>query len=136
MTVIRISFIVQGVRLTSLYGRYIFDLVCKKGGENMDTKGIVLWAGLIIICAIIYLVSRKMKKEIEENGIETTGVISRITDEGGTDNVDLQYYVRYCTSEGEELEGLLSNPRADLIEGQQVRLKYHPKYKTNARLID
>lgn len=102
----------------------------------MDTKGIILWAGLIIICAIIYLVSRKMKKEIEENGIETTGVISRITDEGGTDSVDLQYYVRYCTSEGEEVEGLLSNPRADLAEGQQVRIKYHPKYRTNARLID
>ncbi len=102
----------------------------------MDTKGIILWAGLIIICAIIYLVSRKMKKEIEENGIETTGVISRITDEGGTDNVDLQYYVRYCTAEGEEVEGLLSNPGADLTEGRQVRIKYHPRYKTNARLID
>ena len=49
----------------------------------MDTKGIIIWIGFAVICAVICLVSRRMKKEIEENGIETTGVISRITDEGG-----------------------------------------------------
>ena len=31
--------------------------------------------------------------------------------------------------------GILSNPRADLEEGQPVRIKYHPKYKGNARLV-
>ena len=76
-----------------------------------------------------------MKKQIEENGIETTGVISRITDEGGPDEISLRYYARYRTEDGAEVEGLLSNPRSDLSEGQQVRLKYHPKHKTNARLI-
>ena len=101
----------------------------------MDTKGILLWAGLLVVCAAIWLISRRMKKQTEENGIETDGVISRITDVGGPDEVDLQYYASYRTEDGETLEGLLSNPRSDLAEGQRVRLKYHPKHKTNARLI-
>ncbi|MBR4132469.1 MAG: DUF3592 domain-containing protein [Oscillospiraceae bacterium] len=102
----------------------------------MDTKGILLWAGLLVICAVIYFISLWMKKQIEENGIETTGVISRMTDAGGADEIDLRYYVRYRTEDGEEVEGLLSNPRSDLEVGQQVRIKYHPKHKTNARLVD
>ena len=101
----------------------------------MDTKGIVLWAGLIVICAVIYLISRTMKKQIEENGIETTGVISRIADTGDADEINLNYYVRYRTEDGEEVEGILSNPASDLSEGQQVRIKYHPKHKRNARLV-
>ena len=101
----------------------------------MDTKGILLWAGFIALCAVIWLLSRKTKKQIEETGIETTGVISRIEDAGGTEDIDLQYYARYRTEDGEEVEGILSNPSPDLEEGQQVRLKYHPKYRTNARLI-
>ena len=100
-----------------------------------DTKGILLWAGLLILCGIVFFLSRRMKKQIEENGIETNGVISRITDEGGPDEIDLRYYVRYRTADGEEVEGLLSNPRSNLEVGQQVRLKYHPKHKTNARLV-
>ena len=98
-------------------------------------NGMILWVGLAVVCAVIYLISRRMKKQIEENGIETTGVISRITDVGGPDEINLQYYARYRTEDGGEVEGLLSNPAPDLEEGQQVRLKYHPKYKTNARLI-
>jgi hypothetical protein len=80
----------------------------------MDAKGIIIWAVFIVICAVIYFISRKMKKQIEENGIETNGVISRITDEGGSDEINLQYYARYRTENGEEVEGLLSNPRSNL----------------------
>ena len=102
----------------------------------MDTKGIIMWAVFIAVCAAIIIVSRKMKREIKENGIETTGVISRIEDTGNPDEIDLLYYVQYRTLEGEEVEGLLSNPTSDLQEGQEVRIKYHPVYKANARLID
>lgn len=101
----------------------------------MDLKGIALWGGFLIICAVIILVSKRMKKQIEEEGIETTGVISRIEDAGDTDEISFDYYVRYRTEDGEEVEGLLSNPGSDLEEGQQVRIKYHPKYKMNARLV-
>ena len=103
----------------------------------MDTKAIFLWVGFALICAVIYFVSRRIKKQTEENGIETTGVVSCITQTGDIDAEDMnfQYYVRYRTEDGEEVEGILSNPRSDLAEGQQVRIKYHPKYKTNARLV-
>ena len=100
-----------------------------------DTKGILLWAGLLIICGIIFFLSPRMKKQIEESGIKTNGVISRITDEGGPDEIALRDYAHYRTEDGEEVEGLLSDPRSDLKVGQQVRLKYHPKHKTNARLV-
>ena len=101
----------------------------------MDTKAILLWAGFLVICAVIYFISKRMKKQIEESGIETTGVISRITDTGDTAEISLCYYARYRTEDGEEVEGILSNPTSDLTEGQPVRIKYHPKNKTNARLI-
>ena len=101
----------------------------------MDTEGILLWAGFVLIAAVILIVSRRMKKQIIENGIETDGVISRIEDVGGADDITLHYYVRYRTEDGEEVEGLLSNPRSDLTVGQRVRIRYHPAYRTNARLV-
>ena len=57
-----------------------------------DTKGILLWVGLFIICGIIFFLSRRMKKQIEENGIETNGVIFLITDECGPDEIDIRYF--------------------------------------------
>ena len=101
-----------------------------------DVKGILLWVGLLAIFAIVFFLSQRMKKQIEENGIETTGVISRIVDFGSSDEINLQYYVRYRTEDGKEIEGVLSNPGKDLQEGQEVRIKYHPKFKNNARLIN
>ena len=101
----------------------------------MDTAGMILWAGLIAVSAAVCFMSVRIKKQISENGIETTGVISRITDEGGTDTTDYQYYVRYRTRDGEEIEGILLNPDPDLEEGQQVVLRYHPKYTKNARIV-
>lgn len=101
----------------------------------METKYILLWAGFAAICVTIYIVSRIMKNQIEKNGIETEGVISRIEDAGDTEDIILHYYAKYRTDDGEEVEGLISNPTSDLYEGKQVRLKYHRKHKTNARLI-
>ena len=101
----------------------------------MGTREILLWIGFIAVCAAIYLISRRIKKQTEENGIETDAVISRITDEGGTDAIDLHYYARYRTEDGEEIEGIISNPSGDLEEGMNVRIKYHSKHKTNARLV-
>ncbi len=100
----------------------------------METKGVVIWIGFLLLCAVILFLTRRIKKQIEESGIETTGVISRITDAGAED-IDLRYYARYRTEDGEEIEGLLANPSSDLEVGQRVRLKYHPKLKQNARLI-
>ena len=101
----------------------------------MDTKGIVLWGGLSLACAVIYYLSHRMRKQIVENGLEATGVISHIEDEGGPDEIDLRYFACYRTEDGKEVEGLLSNPRSDLEVAQQMLLKYHPKQKTNVRLV-
>ena len=101
----------------------------------MTTKEILLWGGFLLICAVVLFFSRRMKKQIEENGIETVGTISRIEDVGGSDSIDLHYYAVYRTEDGEEVEGLLSNPHSGLAVGQQVRIKYHPVHKMNARLV-
>ena len=97
-------------------------------------KGIIVWAVFLAVFAAGLLISRRMKKTIEEKGIETDAVVSRIVDDGTLTDIDIDVYVRYCTKDGKEVEGILSNPRSDLEEGQRVRIKYHPKYTANARL--
>ena len=98
-------------------------------------KGMIMWAVFLVVIAAIIIVSRRIKREINENGIETDAVVSRIADDGTQEEIDINVYVRYRTENGEEIEGILSNPRFDLEEGQAVRIKYHPKYKSNARLV-
>ena len=101
----------------------------------MDLKGILFWAGFLVVCLIIIFISHQTKKQIVKDGIVVTGVISRITDEGSPEEIDIHVYARYTTEEGEEVEGIISNPSPGLTVGQKVQLKYHPKRKSNARLI-
>ena len=98
-------------------------------------KGIIMWAVFLIVIVVGILVSRKIKKGINEDGIETDAVVSRVSEDMSQDLSDFTVYVKYRTEDGEEVEGVISNPRTDLEEGQQVRIKYHPKYKNNARLL-
>ena len=102
----------------------------------MDTKGLILWIVFAAIFAAGVLFSRRLKRQIAENGIEAEGVISRVTDEGGSDGTDIRVYVRYPAASGGEAEALLSNAPGDLAPGQRVRIKYHPKLPENARLIE
>ena len=98
-------------------------------------KGIIMWAVFLIVIVVGILVSRKLKKGINENGIETDAVVSRVLEDMSQDLSDFTVFVKYRTEDGEEVEGVVSNPRSDLEEGQLVRIKYHPKYKNNARLL-
>lgn len=98
-------------------------------------KGIIMWAVFLAVIAAGTLISRRLKKEIMENGIETDAAVSRIVDDGTQTDIDINVYVRFIAEDGSEVEAVLSNPRNDLEEGQRVRIKYHPKYKTNARLV-
>ena len=98
-------------------------------------KGIIMWAVLLAVIAIGFLVSRVMRKSITEAGIETDAVVSSVSEDWTQDLSDFIVCVKYRTQDGEEVEGVLSNPRADLVVGQQVRIKYHPRFKANARLI-
>ena len=81
------------------------------------------------------ITSRRIKNEIEKNGILTSGVVSRIEEDADPEDADLTYYVRYRTQEGEETEGVLLNPASDLEIGQEIRVKYHPKLKNNCRMV-
>ena len=101
----------------------------------MDNKAIIAWVIFLAVCIGGVLISRRIKNGIDKNGIETDAVVSRITDDGDPEEIDIDVYVRYRIENGEEIEGILSNPRYDLKEGQTVRIKYHPKYKNNARLV-
>ena len=99
-------------------------------------KGILIWAAFLAVFIAGWLFSRKMKKGIEENGIEADAVVSRISEDMTEDQTGFTViYVRFRTQEGEETEASISNPRSGLKEGDQVRIKYHPKFKNNARLV-
>ena len=98
-------------------------------------KGIIMWAVLLAVIAAGMLISRRIKNEIKDNGIETDAVVSRIVDDGTQTDIDINVYVSFITEDGSEIEAVILNPRTDLEAGQRVRIKYHPKYKTNARLV-
>ena len=98
-------------------------------------KGLIMWIVFAAVFVVGVLVSRMMKYGTEKNGIETDAIISRIVDDGTPTDIDINVYVCYRTSNGEEAEAILANPRSDLEEGQRVRIKYHPKMKGNARLV-
>ena len=102
--------------------------------EVMD-KGIIMWAVFLAVIAAGTLISRRIKKEIEENGIETDATVSRTVDDGTQTDIDINVYMSFIAEDGSEVEAVLSNPRNELEEGQRVRIKYHPKYKTNAWLV-
>lgn len=101
----------------------------------MELKGILLWAGLLVICGVFFFFTRRIKKEIEEKGILAEGIISRIEEDSDPDSVSYKFYVKFQTREGEEIEGLLLNPRYDLEVGERVLIKYHPKLHLNCRLV-
>ena len=101
-----------------------------------NAKGIIIWAVFLAICAAIWLFSRRIRKRIDEEGIETVGAVSRVSESFDSDSgaVEISVYARYRTEDGEEIEGLLLNAPSNLQEGQRVRLKYHPKFRMNAKV--
>ncbi len=106
----------------------------KQEADTLD-KGIIMWGLFFAVFAAGMLISRWMKNSIIQNGIETYAVVSRIVDDGTQSDIDMNVYVTFIAEDGKEIEAVLSNPRTDLKEGQLVRIKYHPKYRNNARLI-
>ena len=103
--------------------------------ENL--KGIIIWAVFLAICAAIVIVSRRIRKRIDEDGIEVNGVVSRVDESFDSDTgaVEISVYARYRTEDGKEIEGLLLNAPSSLQEGQRVRLKYHPTLPMNAKVL-
>ena len=56
-------------------------------------KGIIVWAVFLAVFAAGLLISHRMKKTIEEKGIETDAVVSRIVDDGTLTDIDIDVYV-------------------------------------------
>ena len=102
--------------------------------ENL--KGLIICAAFLAICAALFIVAHRMRKRIDEDGIEASGVISRV-DQYSTRNsgVKIRVYARYRTEDGEEMEGLLLDAPSSLQPGQRVRLKYHPTLPMNAKVL-
>lgn len=81
------------------------------------------------------LVSRIIRNGTENSGNKADAMVFRIVGDGTQTDIDINVYVHYSTADGEEVEAILSNSRADLEEGRRVRIKYNPKLKGNAILV-
>ena len=103
-----------------------------------NVKGIIIWAVFLAICAAIVIFSRRIRKQIDENGVEAVGEVSRVSESFDSDTgaVETSVYARYRTEDGKEVEGLLLNAPDSLREGQRVRVKRHPKLRVNAKLVE
>ena len=102
--------------------------------ENL--KGVIICAVFFAICAALLIVAHRMRKRIDEEGIEASGVISRVDESFDSDTgVEISVYARYRTEDGKEIEGLLLDAPSNLQEGQRVRLKYHPTLPMNAKVL-
>lgn len=103
-----------------------------------NVKGIIIWAVFLAVIAAFLIIGRRIRRQIDENGIEVRGTVSRVEESYDSDTGGVSYsvYARYRTEEGDEIEGLLLNAPSDLQPGERVRLKYHPKLRTNAKLLN
>ncbi|MBR0281533.1 MAG: DUF3592 domain-containing protein [Oscillibacter sp.] len=103
-----------------------------------NIKGIIIWAVFLAVCAAIVIFGRRIRKQIDENGIEASGAVSRVDESYDSDTgaVTFNIYARYRTEDGDEIEGLLLNAPSNLQPGERVRVKYHPKLRTNAKLLN
>ena len=88
----------------------------------------------VIIAAVLagFVYNYKRSKAINEKGIETEAVVSRIKEIEGEDadgrrDVRYEYYVKYQTEAGQTVEAKLGNPPRFLMEGTQLRVKYLPE---------
>ena len=88
---------------------------------------------IVVIAVIVGIVfNYKRSKAINENGIETDAVVSRIKENEGEDTdgnrtVEYVYYVRYTNEAGESVEAKLGNPPRFLMKGTTLRVKYLPE---------
>ena len=88
----------------------------------------------VIVVAVIagFVFNYKRSKAINERGVETDAVVSRIKEIEGEDSdgnreVTYEYFVEYLNEAGQTVEAKLGNPPRFLMEGTQLRVKYLPE---------
>lgn len=99
---------------------------------------IIAVAAILVIGGFVF--NYKRSKKINENGIETDAVVSRIKETEGEDaeghrSVEYTYYVKYQNEAGAVVEAKLGNPPRFLMEGQQLRIKYLPEKPKYALMV-
>ena len=89
--------------------------------------------GAFIIGGLIYTLIKQNK--IKKEGIEAEGVVDVRVEESwdsdGTISHHKYYHVKYVTSNGEEVDATIGNPKGNLQNGDRIRIKYlpnNPKY--------
>lgn len=92
----------------------------------------IIIAVVIIVVIAGFIYNYKRSKAINERGIETDAVLSRIKeieneDSDGNKTFDNEYYVRYVNEAGETIEAKLGNPPRFITEGTQLKVKYLPE---------
>ena len=92
-----------------------------------------IWIAVFVIAIVAgFVYNYKRSQKINQEGVEADAVVSRVkeiekeTENGGHD-VDYEYYVRYQSQSGENVEAKLGNPPRFLTEGTQLRIKYLPE---------
>ncbi len=93
-----------------------------------------IFIGIIVIIVILGVYSFIFSKKVRKEGIETTAVVSRITEDesvtldeeeaGGM--ITHTFYVSYKNQMGEQIEATLSNPKNDLEVGSRIKIRYLP----------
>ena len=105
---------------------------------------LIIFGAFVLLFAFVILRNKRINGEIEQNGIETNAVVSRVTenvksDSDGMVSISHTYYVTYRAMNGQTVEAQLGSGKSvdfrigkktwdyDLQEGTQVRIKYLPE---------
>lgn len=91
---------------------------------------VIAVAAIAVIAGFVF--NYKRSKAINERGVETDAVVSRIKEIEGEDSdgnreVTYEYFVEYLNEAGQTVEAKLGNPPRFLMEGTQLRVKYLPE---------
>ncbi len=94
---------------------------------NIDYFALVIIAIVASGAVYAFYSIRKVKR----NGVEVDAVVTRIEEHEMVDadgvSRDYDFYVRYRTLEGRQIEAALANPKNRLEIGSRVRIKYLPE---------
>lgn len=101
-----------------------------------------IFAVIAVVISVFVIRTAKRNKEINQNGIETFAVVTRVkknesVDSDGFVSVSTLFYVTYQTQDGQTVEAQLASGKSidnrigrawddDLHEGSRVRIKYLP----------
>ena len=100
-------------------------------------------AAILIVIVVLIIRTAKRNKEIDQNGIEASAVVTRVkrnesVDDDDSVSVTYTFYVTYTMHDGKSMEAKLASGKSfdnrigrawddDLHEGSRVRIKYLPE---------